>query len=307
MSKDTLISLGNPQGSVVVGIDVGGSTTKIVGFRHRDPSLQKERAESSQTQEKELIAPIFVRATDPITSIYGALGRFTSENGLALSDIRRVMMTGVGSSYMNGSIYGLDCRSVPEFSGVGLGGLYLSGLEDAIIVSMGTGTALVHAKRDTHGKTEIHYLGGTGVGGGTLLGLNKKMLGVDTIEHIEALAADGDLSKIDLTIKDISKQQDQFPMSANLTAANFGKLSDMATNGDIALGLCNMVAETVAMMAVFAARGHHIKNIVLTGNLTTLAPIRAVFENLGDSFGVNFIIPENAQFGTVIGAALYEE
>ncbi len=307
MSKDTLTCHENPHGSVVVGIDVGGSTTKIVGFRHHDSSLDKERAEASATSKKELIAPIFVRATDPITSIYGALGRFTSENNLALSDVRRVMMTGVGSSYMNGSIYGLDCRSVPEFSGVGLGGLYLSGLDDAIIVSMGTGTALVHAKRSPNGKTDITYLGGTGVGGGTLLGLNKRMLGVDTIEHIEALASDGDLSKIDLTIRDITKQQDQFPMSANLTAANFGKLSDMATNGDIALGLCNMVAETIAMMAIFAARGHGIQNIVLTGNLTTITPIRSVFENLQDSFGVNFIIPENAQFGTVIGAALYEE
>jgi type II pantothenate kinase len=116
----------------------------------------------------------------------------------------------------------------------------------------------------------------------------------------------GDLSKIDLTIRDISKQDDQFPIGANLTAANFGKLSDMATNEDIALGLCNMVAETIAMRSIFAARGHGIRDIVLTGNLTNIAPIRRVYENLGDSFGVNFIIPENAQFGTVIGAALFE-
>lgn len=283
---------GKPQ--VVIGIDVGGSTTKIVGFRH------------AKGQAPVLIDPLFVRATDPITSIYGAFGKFTSENKLALSDIRRVMMTGVGSSYLSDTIYGLDCRSVSEFSGVGLGGLYLSGLEEAIIVSMGTGTALVHARRQPNGKTDIRYLGGTGVGGGTLLGLTKKITGVDTIEHIEALCRDGDLSKIDLTIRDISKQDDKFPLGANLTASNFGKLSDMATNEDIALGLANMVAETVAMMAIFAARGHGVKDIVLTGNLTTLTPIRRVFENLSDSFGVNFIIPSGARFGTVIGAALYE-
>ena len=281
-------------GKVVIGIDVGGSTTKIVGFRH------------GTAGKPELISPLFVRATDPITSIYGALGRFTSENGLTLDDVSRVMTTGVGSSFLSGSIYSLECHSVPEFSGVGLGGLYLSGLDDAIIVSMGTGTAIVHAKRKDGGKTDIAYLGGTGVGGGTLMGLTKKILGVDTIEHIEQLALGGDLSKIDLTIRDISKQDDQFPIGANLTAANFGKLSDMATNEDIALGLCNMVAETIAMMSIFAARGHGIRDIVLTGNLTNITPIRRVYENLGDSFGVNFIIPENAQFGTVIGAALFE-
>lgn len=282
-------------GGVVIGIDVGGSTTKIVGFR--------EGVADAAT----LIDPLFVRATDPITSIYGAFGRFTVENGLSLDDIDRVMMTGVGSSYMSAPIYSLDCRTVPEFSGVGLGGLYLSGLREAIIVSMGTGTALVHARRRADGGTDIDYLGGTGVGGGTLLGLTRRMLGVDTVEHIEQLCEGGDLSRVDLTIKDISRN-DQFPgVNYNLTAANFGKLSDLADSHDIALGLANMVAETIAMMAVFAARGHGVRDIVLTGNLTTLSPIRRVFAGLQDTFGVNFRIPENAQFGTVIGAALYQE
>ncbi len=282
------------RGSVVLGIDVGGSTTKIVGFRCRADGT------------RELMPPLFVRATDPITSIYGALGRYTAENQLELSDIRRVMTTGVGSSYLSGPIYSLDCCAVPEFSGVGLGGLYLSGLDDAIIVSMGTGTALVHAKRMPDGSTAIEYLGGTGVGGGTLVGLTKKILGVDTIPHIEQLCEGGDLSKIDLTIKDIT-EKGQFPeMKANLTASNFGNLSDLADSHDIALGIANMVAETIAMIAVFAARGNGLRDIVLTGNLTTIAPIRRVFEGLEQSFGVRFIIPENASFGTVIGAALYE-
>ena len=91
----------------------------------------------------------------------------------------------------------------------------------------------------------------------------------------------------------------------NLTVSNFGKVSDIATNEDIALGVANMVAETIAMVAVFAARGCGVKDVVLTGNLSTIAPIRKTFESL-DQFGVNFIIPENAQFGTVIGAALHD-
>ena len=190
-----------------------------------------------------------------------------------------------------------------EFTAVGLGGLYLSGLDEAIIVSMGTGTALVHAKKEGN-DTKINYLGGTGIGGGTLLGLTKKMIGIDTIEHIEKVAENGDLDKIDLRVKDISIDADYTGVNANLTAANFGKLSDLADSSDIALGLANMVAETIAMLAVFAARGNKIKDIVLIGNLTTIKPVRDVFENLGEDFGVNFIIPENASFGTVIGAAL---
>lgn len=276
----------------VIGIDVGGSTTKIVGFHNVGG-------------RHELIGePLFVRATDPITSIYGAFGRFTSENELALAEIERVMMTGVGSSYISKPIYGLKSSPVSEFRSIGLGGLYLSGLDDAIIVSMGTGSALIHAKRTESG-TQIDYLGGTGVGGGTLMGLTKRMIGVDTIEHIEQLCLDGDLSSVDLRIKDMYKNK-PLDINADLTASNFGKLSDMATNADIALGVANMVGETIAMMAVFAARGFGLDKIVLTGNLSTLAPVRQVFEEMTRNglFGVDFIIPRYSQFATVIGAAL---
>lgn len=275
----------------VIGIDVGGTTTKIVGFRR------------AANGEKELIAPQFVRATDPLTSIYGALGKFTTENGLELSDIDRILMTGAGSAVIAKPIYNLCCQPVPEFSSIGIGGLYLSGLNEAIVVSMGTGTALIHAKKEGE-KHSIKYLGGTGMGGGTLLGLTRKMVGVDTIEHIEQLCAGGDLDNIDLRIKDISTTQGYHGINENLTAANFGKVSDLATSSDLALGIANMVAETIMMLAIFAARNYGLKDIVLIGNLTTIAPIRSVFESQEQGFGVHFVIPENSQFGTVIGAAL---
>ncbi len=278
----------------VIGIDVGGTTTKIVGFR------------KNREGEPQLIAPQFVRATDPLTSIYGAFGKFAAENALELTDIERIMMTGAGSSTVGGSIYNLPCHSVPEFSSSGIGGLYLSGLQEAIVVSMGTGTAIIHAHR-SDGKYDLSYLGGTGVGGGTLTGLCRKLIGVDTVEHIEQLCADGDLSNIDLRIRDIAHNHSYSGINENLTAANFGKLSDMASHADLALGVANLVAETIAMLAIFAARSYAIREIVLIGNLTTIQPIRRVFEELGEGFGVRFLIPQNAQFGTVIGAALNEE
>ena len=276
----------------VIGIDVGGSTTKIVGFKMEDNG------------ENQLISPFLVRATDPLTSIYGAFGKFTAENNLSLSDIDRIMVTGVGATHMQKPIYSLNCHTVPEFSAAALGGLYLSGLDEAIIVSMGTGTALIHAKKEGS-KTLINYLGGTGVGGGTLLGLTKRMTGIDTIEHIEEICMDGDIHNVNLLVGDISKNAQFTGVNENLTASNFGKLSDMASNSDIALGVANMVAETIAMMAVFTARGHNLKNVVLIGNLTNIKPVREVFNDL-DSFGINFIIPENASVGTVVGAALYD-
>ena len=270
----------------VVGIDVGGSTTKIVGF----------------APGGKLLSPIFVQATDPVTSIYGAFGRFTLENGLSLDEIDRIMMTGAGSRAIQSPIYNRECKSVSEFSSTGIGGLYLSGLDEAIVVSLGTGTAIIHAKRAENGAV-TEYLGGTGVGGGTILGLSRKMLGIGSIEHLEQISEGGDLGQVDLRIKDISKSGTFKGVTENLTASNFGNLSDLASKKDIALGIFNMVSETVAMMSIFAARQFGIKDIVMCGNLTSIKPVCDTFASLAPTFGVNFIVPEMSQYGTVIGAA----
>lgn len=274
----------------VIGIDIGGSTTKIVGIRTDDKG------------KSTLIEPIFVRATDAITSVYGAFGKFTMENDLSLDDIDRVLMTGVGASFINKPLYSLECEKASEFRCVGKGGLYLSGLDEAIVVSMGTGTAIMHAKKEGE-KIHTDYLGGTGVGGGTLIGLSKKMLGVDNIDHFEQLCAGGDLSNIDLRIKDMSSDH-TFQINDEITASNFGKLSDLASPNDIALGIANMVGETIAMLAVFAARSFGLDTVVLTGNLTAIKAVEEVFEGLESMFGIRFMIPEKSQFATVIGAAL---
>ncbi len=273
----------------VIGIDIGGSTTKIVGF----------------DEKMNLIAPMCVKATDPVTSVYGAFGKFLESNNLNLEDIESVMITGVGSSYISKPIYGLKCHHVQEFESVALGGMYLSGLDNAIIVSMGTGTAITHGMRDkTTDKHTYKYLGGTGVGGGTLLGLSKKMLGVGSIDGIEELAKNGDIEKIDLQIKDITKKDILQGLSQKLTASNFGNVDDLAGREDIALGLINLVCETAGMMSIFAARGNGVRDIVLVGNLTRMPQAQSIFYELNKMFDVNFIIPENSQYGTVIGAAL---
>lgn len=272
---------------IVVGIDIGGSTTKIAGF---DMTLSAPS----------LMTPLFVRATDPVTSMYGAFGRFISDNGLELSDIERVMITGAGSSFTSTPLYSLPCYIVPEFRSIGLGGLYLSGFEKAIITSMGTGTAIVYAED----KCEPKHLGGTGIGGGTLIGLSSQMLGMTSVEHIDELAKSGNLDNIDLKINDITSHDLANGFSDLMTASNFGNVSDIATKGDIAIGIINMVFETVGMISLFAAKNYSLKDIVLTGNLTGVSMAKPIFDIINRMFDMNFVIPEHSQYGTVIGAAL---
>ena len=275
--------------NVVIGIDIGGSTTKIVGFVYKNGW--------------ELIEPDLITANDPVTATYGAFGKFIAENGLRLSDISKVVMTGVGASHIKQGLYELDCRRVPEFDCIGRGGLYTSGLSEALIVSMGTGTAMVHASESKGMK----YLGGTGVGGGTLMGLSKLLLGTGSVENVEKYAEHGSLEEIDLRIKDLTGQSAMGRLESDLTASNFGKVSDSAGKDDIASGIINMVLETVGMISIFAARSVNVSSIVLTGNVTQLREAQAKFDEfsrLEVGKGLNFTIPKYSRFATAIGAAI---
>lgn len=60
---------------------------------------------------------------------------------------------------------------VDEFYAIGYGGLYLLGKSSAIVVSMGSGIVYVKATENS-----IVHIGGSGVGGGTLIGLSEKLL-----------------------------------------------------------------------------------------------------------------------------------
>ena len=246
------------------------------------------------------MSPLFDRATDPVTSVYGALGRFTAENNVRLEDIRSIMVTGAGGAYVGEELYGRPCVHVSEFESVGRGGLYLSELNRAIVVSMGTGTALVYAQSGE--KSE--YLGGTGVGGGTLVGLSRLLLGMEDLSHVADMALSGDLSHVDLMVSDITRRGDKLGLRQDMTAANFGKVSDIASKADLSLGLFNMVFETIGMLSLFAARSKGVRDVVLTGRLSVIEPAAKIFENLNNMFDLNLVVPFHSQFGTVIGAAL---
>ncbi|MBO5126859.1 MAG: pantothenate kinase, partial [Clostridia bacterium] len=89
-----------------------------------------------------------------------------------------------------------------------------------------------------------------------------------------------------------------------MTASNFGSVSDLATREDLALGIINMVFETIGMISIFAARNYGLRDVILTGNLSAVPQAAGIFDTLNRMFDMNFMIPKNSSFGTVIGAAL---
>lgn len=267
---------------IVIGIDVGISTTKIVGIDEKGM----------------VISPIRIKATDPITSLYGAFGKYLHDNRIKLNEVEHVMLTGVGAAYINEHIYGLPTSKSEEFIADGLGAKYESKLDRMIVVSMGTGTSLVKCDGEN-----IKHIGGIGIGGGTLAGLSRIMLKTDDIKQITNLAKDGDVSKINLLIKDISaKPLPGLPMSA--VASLFSNAKTNASREDIAKGLIWMVLQCIGSATILSSLESGIKDFVLIGNLSLLPLCREVYPAMEKVYGVRFHVPKYSEFCTAIGAAL---
>ena len=242
---------------MIIGIDIGGTTTDIVGLK-----------------DGKIVNPLTVKADDPITSAAGALGKFLETKNISLSQIKVISATGVGSTKVKHSLFGIPVKTIDEFKAIGTAGSFLSGLKKAVVVSMGTGTAVV-----TVNNAEITHWGGSGVGGGTLTGLAAKMLNIKSIETLVEKAMQGKLENVDLTVGDIAGGSlNNLPES--ITASNFGKMSDQASDEDIAIAIINLVAQTIGVMGIAAARASNIRDIILTGKLSGIEPIKIVLERV---------------------------
>lgn len=267
--------------SMIVGIDVGGSTTKIIGV-----------------EDGKIKSPLFITAADPVTSLFGAFGKYMYDNQIELEDIEQVMLTGVGSAYINTPLYGRPTAKVDEFLCNALGAQYESGFERLVAVSMGTGTSFIQIEKDL-----IRHIGGIGIGGGTLQGLSRLLLKSHDIHQVVELAKAGDISHINLQIKDICNHPlPDLPMDA--TASNFGKAESNATEENVAVGIVYMVLQAIGSAARLAGLSCGIKDFVLIGNLSQLPQCRTVFDNMEVLYGVRYHIPPYAEYRTALGAAL---
>lgn len=267
---------------IVIGIDVGGSTTKIIGLDNGN-----------------VISPMFITATDPVSSLFGAFGKYIYTNNISLSDVEHVMITGVGSAYVKGDIYGLPTTKADEFQSDGLGAQYCKKLDRLIVVSMGTGTTLVQVEGD-----DIRRIGGISMGGGTLMGLCSLLLNTTKIETIQELASRGNVKNVNLQIEDICANDiEGLPLFA--TASLFGKAANShVCEEDVTIGILYLVIQTIGSAAVLSALNSGITDFVAIGNLTKVPQCAEIFSMIETLYGVKFHIPEHAEFCTAIGAAL---
>ena len=227
------------------------------------------------------------------------LGKVIAELSSIAGAPEKIILTGVGATYP-GLAEGDDRSFVQELSAVGIGGLVSSGENEALIMSMGTGTAYMYAD-----KTGCRHLGGSAMGGGTIRGLAAKMLGTRSIMEISVLAGKGNANNVDVLLSEVAKSGTD-TLTLDLTSSNFAKADANTTREDLAAGIVNLVLQNLGVMAVFAARSCGTKTCVMTGALTGISTLPGIFERIEAAFGVRFIVPKLAPFATAIGAAAIE-
>ncbi len=257
----------------IIGIDIGSSTTKMIEYKDRRINSKK------------------ILRTDYTEN---ELKKFLHEN--KIDNIERIVFTGIGADKVNISSYHVPVERVEEFEAIATGGLCLARVEEAIVVSVGTGTALIEA---TH--KEIRHLGGSGVGAGTLFQLCNRFFEIESFDEILKLAQKGNLEKIDLRIGDVTNKEIK-TLPKDLTLSNFGKFEKDAKKEDIILGFVNMIFEVIGMMVAFASIHTEIKKAVLIGNITAIPGVQEILKKIEYTHKIKFIIPENAEYGVALGA-----
>lgn len=268
---------------MIIGIDIGSTTTKAVSI-----------------EDGKLTRNVKTKASDAVTAATGAFGKIVLENGIKIDTVKKIMITGAGSSKIKNDIFGIPTNRVNEIDAIGIGGMFLSGMKNIIITNIGTGTVIIEA-----GDEGISHFGGSGIGGGTIYGLAKKLLPTTEFAAIMELAKTGKLNQVDLLLGDITDTNISF-LNPESTASNFGKMLDAASAPDIALAIINVVYQVIGVLSVFAARARNTEKVIVTGKGSDNKIGQEILAKISGMYGIEFIYPEYAEYTTAIGAGLAE-
>lgn len=238
--------------------------------------------------------------TDFALFIYDIL----KEYHIDIKHIDKIVVTGTGSSFLGNDFEGVEIIKVDEFDAIAYGGLLLSKLDAGNIVSIGTGTTIIYS--DLH---EVKRLGGTGLGGGTLVGLGSAILSdigndkreITNFMTLIDMAKKGNKSNVDLIIGDINKGNIG-NMTSDITAANFAATNKEANRYDYISALLNMILENIALLV--KAVGENRKTVYI-GTMMSDDYVRKCMLKITEYTKSDIMFVDNSEFAIVIGAWEY--
>lgn len=256
-----------------IGVDVGSSLTKIAV---QQPSGQVRYQLLRRGQPSEIVRAV---------------------RGVKASSVG---LTGGGAALLASQL-GQPAVAVNEFTAWGTGANRLMPqTEPYLLVSLGTGTSVMLVE-----EKEVRRMGGTALGGGTILGLGAALLGGVDFAATCALAAQGSRDSVDLLVRDIYPDTDS-PINGNLTAAAFGRVARhgvVPPAPDVAAGIMRLVGENVALIAGGHAQRLGLTRLVFGGSTLRDNPVLAeVLREVAELLGLQGVILENGEFAGALGA-----
>lgn len=229
-----------------IGIDAGGTLTKIAYWDEFNEMDFKRFRSSDFHKVKD-----WIDSNHPTASICVTGGR-AEQLKQYLNTNKEIPYIVEFDATMNGVMYQMQRGSNQPNA--------------AIIANIGTGTSIHIMQESSHKR-----LGGTGIGGGTLLGLGMALTGISDFDEIIKQSRDGSRTAIDVLVSDIYKDN-KLPIKGTLTASNFGGISLNNSNNtspsDLLAGVQGIIGEVVASLCIQVADAHHVEDIIYIG--TTL-------------------------------------
>jgi len=225
------------------------------------------------------------------------------EIGESESEIKGIAVTGGHHQKLSSLVNGIPIIHVNEIEAIGEGGKELGGVFDkpSIVVSAGSGTACVFS----HNGEYIHC-SGTGIGGGTIIGLSKLIINEHNPEKIQQLAELGDHSNTDLILSDVvTGPIGKLP--SNSSAVNFGKINKInkkISTEDLAAGIVNMVCQTITRISASASMAFDTKDLILVGRTCQFTALKDAFKQASRLTDLNIHFPSKGEYASALGAML---
>ncbi|KAK8889765.1 hypothetical protein M9Y10_034519 [Tritrichomonas musculus] len=175
-----------------------------------------------------------------------------------------------------------------------------------VIASMGTGTAFTIIRPGE----PMRHVGGTGLGGGTLIGLANMILGINDFDQLCKLASQGDSNKLDLLIRDIAGSDYSPTLKADVIASSFAKAAyceERPADKDIAAGILSTISFAIGAHVASVCVAEKVSTVVFVGGFLDIDGI--ISNNLMRSLNlfhpeITLVIPKNYHYMGALGTAL---
>ena len=299
-NKNSLLEYKKSSNEILIGLDVGGTLTKIAIVNHKNETKLEKLYESYTNMNKIetgdfLLHLLFFSTSDFETEVMTFIKKLNE-----ISEIKQINATGGGAykyepiirkslnaefikhdeliSLVNGYIFINDYGFIYKIKNfnerIEVPSLDLE--YPHISVNIGSGVSILKVSSPL--PKDIQRVAGTIMGGGTLIGLSKLLIGIDDYNEIINLAQKGNYHNIDLSNEDIYCKNSIKNNNINkneIPISSFGKIYDLMTvkkntfeKEDIAVSLLYMICLHITQIANLCAKKYKIDTIYFFGNFT---------------------------------------